>query len=102
MGERQTLAREVGAALRDHGLAAALTALAGGCLALAAAVTRRAFTNEAVLARLERELATERTRLDAQRLEDRKADAARLERIEDDIAAIRGLLLEAFRRRADP
>lgn len=102
MDDRQTMAREVGAALREHGATAAITALIGGCLALAAAVTRRAFTNEAVLARLQHELDAERTRLDAQRTEDRKADAARLDRIERDIAAIRGLLFDAFQRRPDP
>jgi len=51
---------EVGQAFRDHGLTAAITALIGGFLALIAAITRRAFTNEALLQRLDRELTAER------------------------------------------
>ena len=43
------------AAFRDHGVTAAITALIGGFIALFAAVTRRAFTNEALLQRLDRE-----------------------------------------------
>ena len=54
-------------AFRDHGLTAAITALMGGSLAIAATVTRKAFTNEAVLERLEHELATERDRFDKHR-----------------------------------
>ena len=79
----------------------------GGSLAIAATVTRKAFTNEAVLERLEHELTTERDRFDKQRAgdrraEDRKADADRLERIETDIRAMRDLMFEAFQRsRAD-
>jgi len=49
------------AAFRDHGLTAAITALIGGFLALIAAITRRAFTNEALLQRLDRELIADRT-----------------------------------------
>jgi hypothetical protein len=56
---------EVVAAFRDHGLTAAITALIGGFLALIAAITRRAFTNEALLQRLDRELSAERQRLNA-------------------------------------
>ena len=89
-------------AFRDHGLTAAVTALIGGSLALAAAVTRKAFTNEALLDRLDRELVLERDRIDRQRAEDRKADADRLDRIETDIRAMRDMLFEAFQRgRAD-
>lgn len=55
---------EVGQAFRDHGLTAAIAALIGGFLALIAAITRRAFTNEALLQRLDRELSSERQRLD--------------------------------------
>jgi hypothetical protein len=61
-------------------------------------VTRRAFTNDAMLARFERELDQERDRVDRQRAEDRKGDADRLERIETDIRAMRDLMFEAFQR----
>lgn len=88
-------------ALRDHGLAAALTALIGGALGLAAAVTRRAFTNEALLARLDAELADERKRVEHERARDREADAERLARIEDDIRAMRRLMFEALQHRGD-
>ena len=72
MTERTTLLQEVGAAVRDHGITAAITALIGGTIALLAAVTRRAFTNDAMLARLDRELLAERNRVDRQRAEDPK------------------------------
>ena len=85
-------------ALRDHGLTAAITALIGGFLALFAAITRRAFTNDALLQRLDRELSSERQRLDAQRAEDRQTDAQRLDRIETDIRAVRDMIFEAFQR----
>ncbi|OJF92636.1 hypothetical protein [Pararhizobium antarcticum] len=102
MTEENSLLQEVGAALRDHGITAAITALIGGTIALLAAVTRRAFTNDAMLARLDRELMAERHRVDRQRAEDRKGDADRLERIETDIRAMRDLMFEAFQRgRAD-
>lgn len=48
MTERTSLLQEVGQAFRDNGLTAAITALVGGCLAVAATVTRKAFTNEAM------------------------------------------------------
>lgn len=86
------------AAFRDHGLTAAITALIGGFLALFAAITRRAFTNDALLQRLDRELSSERQRLDAQRAEDRQTDAQRLDRIETDIRAVRTMIFEAFQR----
>ena len=98
MTEQNSLLQEVGAALRDHGVTAAITALIGGTIALLAAVTRRAFTNDAMLARLDRELLAERNRVDRQRAEDRKGDADRLERIETDIRAMRDLMLIAFQR----
>jgi hypothetical protein len=63
-----------------------------------AAVTRKAFTNDAMLARLDRELEAERDRADRQRAEDRDDDADRLERIEADIRAMRDLMFEAFQR----
>ena len=98
MTERNSLVQEVGAALRDHGITAAITALTGGTIALLAAVARKAFTNDAMLARLDRELQAERNRVDRQRADDRKGDAERLERIETDIRAMRDLMFEAFQR----
>ena len=98
MNDQTTLAGEVARAFRDHGITAALTALIGGTMALIAAITRKAFTNEALLDRLDRELALERERLERQRAEDRKADADRLERIETDIRAMRDVMFEAFQR----
>ena len=98
MPDQPSLLEAVAQAFHDHGLTAAITALMGGSLAMAATVTRKAFTNEAMLARLEHELATERERFDKQRAEDRKADADRLERIETDIRAMRDLMFEAFQR----
>lgn len=102
MTDRTSWLQEVGQSLRDNGLSAAITALVGGFIALLAAVTRRAFTNDAMLARLDRELGNERDRVDRQRAEDRRADAERLERIETDIRAMRDVMFEAFQRgRAD-
>jgi hypothetical protein len=98
MDDQTTFAGEVARAFRDHGITAALTALIGGTIALIAAITRKAFTNEALLARLDRELVSERERIDKQRAEDRKADDDRLERIETDIRAMRDTLFEAFQR----
>ena len=98
MTEQTTLLEEVGAAFRDHGITAAITALIGGTIALLAAVTRKAFTNDAMLARLDRELLAERTRVDRQRAEDRETEADRLERIETDIRAMRDLMFAAFQR----
>lgn len=101
MSERSPVFPDVVLALREHGLTAAITALVGGVLALAAAVTRRAFTNEALLQRLDRELIVERDRVEAQRAEDRKVDADRLARIETDISAMRQLMFDAFQRGRD-
>ena len=70
----------------------------GGFLALIAAITRRAFTNEALLQRLDRELIADRSRIEVQRAEDRQADAQRLDRIETDIRAMRDVMFEAFQR----
>ena len=99
MENRPPMLQEVGTALRDHAFTAAITALIGGTIALLASVTRKAFTNDAMLARLDRELLAVRDRVDRQRAEDRKSDADRLERIETDIRAIRDLMLDAFQRR---
>ncbi len=102
MQDQTTLAGEVARAFRDHGITAALTALIGGTIALIAAITRKAFTNEALLERLDRELVTERDRIDRQRSEDRKTDGDRLDRIETDIRSMRDMLFDAFQRgRAD-
>jgi len=98
MTEQNSILQELGAALRDHGVTAAITALIGGTIALLAAVTRWAFTNDAMLSRLDRELLAERNRVDRQRAEDRKGNADRLERIETDIRAMRDLMFEAFQR----
>ena len=96
MDDQTTLAGEVARASRDHGITAALTALIGGTMALIAAITRKAFTNEALLDRLDRELITDRDRIDRQRSEDRKADSDRLDRIETDIRSMRDMLLGAL------
>ena len=96
MTDRTTFTQQIGDTLREIGLTAAITALIGGFIALLAAVTRRAFTNDAMLARLDRELVAERDRVDRQRAEDRKADADRLERIETDIRTMRDVMFEAF------
>jgi len=98
MNDHTTLADAVARAFRDHGITAALTALIGGTMALIAAITRKAFTNEALLDRLDRELITERDRADKQRSEDRKADGDRLDRIETDIRSMRDMLFDAFQR----
>ena len=98
MTDEPNLLETAAQAFRDHGLTAAITALIGGFIALLAAVTRRAFTNDAMLIRMDRELMTERDRVDRQRAEDRKGDADRLERIEKDIRAMRDLMFEAFQR----
>ena len=92
------LVTEVAQALREHGLTAAISALFAGLVALAVGVTRRAFTNEAMLQRLDHELSDERDRVDRQRAEDRKADADRLASIETDVREMRDLLFEAFQR----
>lgn len=98
MDDQTTLAGEVARAFRDHGITAALTALFGGTMALIAAITRKAFTNEALLDRLDRELIADRDRIDRQRSEDRKADGDRLDRIETDIRSMRDMLFDAFQR----
>ncbi len=98
MNDRSTLTDEVAQAFRDHGITAALTALIGGIITLIAAITRKALTNEALLARLDRELIAERDRIERQRAEDRKAHDDRLARIETDIRAMRDMLFDAFQR----
>lgn len=93
-----SLATSVVQALREHGLTAAISALVASMFALAAAVTRRAFTNEAMLLRLEHELSEERNRVDRQRADDRQIEADRLSSIEKDIREMRDLLFNAFQR----
>ena len=83
MNDQTTLTNEVARAFRDHGITAALTALIGGTMALIAAITRKAFTNEALLDRLDRELIADRDRID---------------RIETDIRSMRDMLFDAFQR----
>ena len=101
MSNRHTLTEQIVQAFRDHGTATAIGVLITSLLALAAAVVRKAFTNEAMLARLERELEAQRERHDERRDDDRAADADRLERIERDIGEIRKLLFEALRKSPD-
>uniref|UniRef100_UPI0040472282 hypothetical protein n=1 Tax=Yoonia sp. TaxID=2212373 RepID=UPI0040472282 len=98
MSDEPNLFETIAQAFRDNGLTAAITALIAGIIALLASVTRKAFTNDAMLARMDRELLAERSRVDRQRAEDRKGDADRLERIEADIRAMRDLMFEAFQR----
>ena len=98
MTDKPSFLTDVSTALRDHGITAALTALVGGTIALLASVTRKAFTNDAMLARLDTELSAERDRVDRRRAEDRAADADRLARIEADIRAMRDLMFDAFQR----
>jgi hypothetical protein len=63
-----------------------------------ASVIHIAFTNDAMLARLDRDLTAERDRVDRQCAEDRTTDADRLEGIETDIRAMRDLMFAAFQR----
>ncbi|GLS88918.1 hypothetical protein GCM10010873_38920 [Cypionkella aquatica] len=98
MTERTTILDEVGQAVRENGLTATITALVGGSLAIAATVSRKAFTNEEMLERLDRELHLGRERTDKQRANDRKTDADRLERIENNIRPMRDVMFEAFQR----
>lgn len=67
-------------------------------LAIAASVTRKAFTNESMLERLDCELGLESKRIDRLRADDRKPAADRLERIETDIRTMRDVMFEAFPR----
>ena len=55
-------------------------------------------TNEALLARLDRELIAERERIERQRAEDRKSHHDRLARIETDIHAMRCIRSTLFQR----
>lgn len=101
MSERISILDQAAQALREHGITAAIGVLLTSLVALAAAVVRKAFTNEAMLQRLERELEAQRNRHNERRDDDRAADADRLMRIERDIGEIRKLLFEAFRKSSD-
>lgn len=99
MTNRQSLIEQIGQAFRDHGIAAAIGVWFTFIAGLATAVTRKAFTNEALLNKLEQELAEERTRLEKRRDEDRRIDHDRLARIERDIHDMRNLIFAAFQRK---
>ena len=98
MSEDDSLSDHVAQAFRDHGVAAAIGVWFTFVAGLAAAVTRKAFTNEALLHKLEQELADERARIEKRRDEDRRMDNDRLERIERDIHDMRNLMFTAFQR----
>ena len=95
MPDRDSISDQILQAPREHGLAAAIAFVAG----LAAAVTRKAVTNEALLHKLEQELEAERQRIEKRRDEDRRIDHDRLERIERDIHDMRNLMFAAFQRK---
>ena len=99
MTQPSSLFEQVAQAFRDHGIAAAIGVWFTFIAGLATAVTRKAFTNEALLHKLEQELAEERTRIEKRRDEDRKIDHDRLARIERDIHDMRNLIFAAFQRR---
>ena len=99
MTNRQSLIEQILQAFRDHGIAAAIGVWFTFIAGLATAVTRKAFTNEALLHKLEKELAEERTRIEKRRDEDRRIDHDRLARIERDIHDMRNLIFAAFQRR---
>jgi hypothetical protein len=72
MPDRDTISEQIMQALREHGLAAAIGVWFSLIAGLAAAVTRKAFTNEALLHKLEQELEAERLRIEKRRDEDRR------------------------------
>jgi len=107
MTDRPTLIAQIAEALRENGPTAAIGALATALVGLAVAVTRKAFTNEAVVQRLEQELraesaraeaarAAEIRRLEAQRAEDRASEQAHRARLEQDLYQMRQLLFAVF------
>ena len=99
MSPRHTLTEQILQAFRDHGVAASIGVVVTFAAGLGAAVTRKAFTNEALLTRLDKELAEERARIEKRRDEDRKIDHDRLMRIERDIHDMRTLIFAAFQRK---
>lgn len=98
MSNRTGVIEQVVSALREHGITAAIGVWITFVAGLATAVTRKAFTNEALLHKLEQELAEDRTRIEKRRDEDRHNDDARLARIEQDIHDMRNLMFAAFQR----
>ncbi|MGI3212706.1 hypothetical protein ACROSR_16520 [Roseovarius tibetensis] len=101
MPERDSFTDQIMQALREHGLAAAIGVWFTFVAGLAATVARKAFTNEALLHKLEQELDAERLRIEKRRDEDRRVDHDRLERIERDIHDMRNLMFAAFQRKSD-
>jgi hypothetical protein len=101
MPDGDSISDQILNALRDHGLAAAIGVWFSLIAGRAAAVTRMAFTNEALLHKLEQELEAERLRIEKRRDEDRRIDHDRLERIERDIHDMRNLMFAAFQRKSD-
>lgn len=99
MSNRDSVTDQIIQAFRDHGVAAAIGVWITFIAGLATAVTRKAFTNEALLYKLEQELAEERARIEKRRDEDRRVDHDRLERIERDIHEMRNLMFAAFQRK---
>ena len=99
MSQQHSLIDQTVQAFRDHGLTAAIGVWFTFIAGLATAVTRKAFTNEALLHKLEQELAEERARVEKRRDDDRQIDHDRLARIERDIHDMRNLIFAAFQRR---
>ena len=99
MTQQSSLFEQILQAFRDHGLAAAIGVWFTFIAGLATAVTRKAFTNEALLHKLEQELGDERARVEKRRDEDRRIDNDRLARIERDIHDMRNLIFAAFQRK---
>jgi hypothetical protein len=99
MTQQSSLFAQIAQAVQDHGITAAIGVWFTFIAGLATAVTRKAFTNEALLNKLEQELNEERTRIEKRRDEDRKIDHDRLARIERDIHDMRNLIFAAFQRK---
>ncbi|SUZ33217.1 hypothetical protein ROE7235_02986 [Roseibaca ekhonensis] len=99
MSQQNSLIEQTVQAFRDHGLTAAIGVWFTFIAGLATAVTRKAFTNEALLHKLEQELVEERARVEKRRDDDRQVDHDRLARIERDIHDMRNLIFAAFQRR---
>ena len=99
MSQHSSLTDQILQAFRDHGIAAAIGVWFTFIAGLATAVTIKAFTNEALLHKLEQELAEERARVEKRRDDDRQVDHDRLSRIERDIHDMRNLIFAAFQRR---
>ncbi len=92
------LTEQIAQAVREHGITTAIGVWFTFIAGLAMAVTRKAFTNEALLHKLEQELAEERARIEKRRDDDRQVDNDRLARIERDIHDMRNLIFAAFQR----